>query len=324
MNTTNSPSSDMYLDFAQFQQMRKLSRDDQSQGLKMAAQQMESLFLSMVLKSMREANAVFAEGNMLQSQEGDYYQSMYDQQLAVNIGNNGGLGLAELMVRQLSGQGHESAFRPERYTGPLQRPRTEAIPKPSGPVPANASAVDIKPESTAAAAPAAEDSQPLWQDAKEFLQYIFPHAQAAARSLGVNVRAIMAQAVLETGWGQHVMDSGSGQCSFNLFGIKADGRWDGDVTRKKTLEYRNGIAAQEQAAFRSYRSLDEAFEDYVSFLRNNDRYSGVVGSGEDAQGWGHRLQRAGYATDPHYGNKIANILESDVFQSTLHTLTKQF
>src|SRR5690606_24034645 len=98
-------------------------------------------------------------------------------------------------------------------------------------------------------------------------------------------------------------------------GIKAHNSWDGDTVKKKTLEYRNGIAAQEYAAFRSYPSLASAFDDYVRFLKENPRYANVFNANADAKQWGHSLQKAGYATDPNYGNKIAPLMESDIIQT---------
>ena len=125
-----------------------------------------------------------------------------------------------------------------------------------------------------------------WQSPQEFVSTIYSHARKAAQRLGVAPEAIIAQAVLETGWGQHVMKGMEGENSFNLFGIKADSRWDGETVRKNTLEYRNGIAAKENASFRSYPSLDRAFEDYVDFLNSNSRYESVVNKKCEAKQWG--------------------------------------
>jgi flagellar protein FlgJ len=112
-----------------------------------------------------------------------------------------------------------------------------------------------------------------------------------------------------------------GNHSFNLFGIKASAAWDGQTVNKKTLEYRNGIAAPEFAAFRSYASLGSAFDDYVKFLKTNPRYQNALQLNIEAKQWGYALQKAGYATDPNYGNKIASLLESDILQAKASATT---
>lgn len=141
-----------------------------------------------------------------------------------------------------------------------------------------------------------------------FVESILPHAKAAANELGVSVKAIVAQAALETGWGKFMMQDGSGNPSFNFFGIKADNRWNGKSVQVPTVEYRNGIAAKENASFRFYESVGHAFNDYVQFLKENPRYDQAIQSQSDAEAWGNRLQKAGYATDPNYGKKIASIV----------------
>ena len=98
-------------------------------------------------------------------------------------------------------------------------------------------------------------------------------AEQAARRLGVDARAIVAQAALESGWGQHVMQRENGSSSFNLFGIKASGGWDGNSVIRPTLEFRDGVASREHAKFRAYDSLAQAFDDYASFLGGRARYA---------------------------------------------------
>jgi flagellar protein FlgJ len=56
----------------------------------------------MMVKSMRDANKVFSEGNMLQSSETEFYQQMFDSQLSVSLSTGRGIGLAEVIKRQLS------------------------------------------------------------------------------------------------------------------------------------------------------------------------------------------------------------------------------
>ncbi|MGB3622399.1 MAG: flagellar assembly peptidoglycan hydrolase FlgJ [Ketobacter sp.] len=332
---TNGPGnqSELYLDFSQFNELRKMSRDDKTQALRETAKQMEGVFLDMMMQSMRNANAAFGEGNMTESKDAQYYQSMYDKQLVNDISNRGGLGLADIIVRQLSRQNGLDADNVVERSYDISGYLNARVPSRQK---TDQSASQMDSDSMVHQAAHTSTAQPglnsgnlsssakiSWESPEQFIEAILPFAEKASRSLSVEPEAIVAQAILETGWGKHVMQDGQGESSFNFFGIKADSRWAGEVTSKNTLEYRNGIAAKERAAFRSYSTLDQAFEDYVAFLKNNSRYEDVVSKKTDAKQWGFELQQSGYATDPNYGNKIATIMDSDVFQSTIERLRKQ-
>ena len=94
---------------------------------------------------------------------------------------------------------------------------------------------------------------------------------AAARELGVDARAIVAQAALETGWGTPLPADASGS-SHNYFGIKVGGikagaSWSGASVASDTTEFVAGEAGTERARFRAYGSLAENVADYVRVLR---------------------------------------------------------
>ncbi|HEY0332887.1 MAG TPA: flagellar assembly peptidoglycan hydrolase FlgJ [Stenotrophomonas sp.] len=139
-----------------------------------------------------------------------------------------------------------------------------------------------------------------------FVAKIWPHAQKAAQELGVDPRALVAQAALETGWGRRGISRGNGGDSNNLFGIKANG-WSGERVTAGTHEYVGGVKTSETADFRAYRSTAESFSDYVRLLKNNGRYQQALQAGTDINGFARGLQKAGYATDPRYAAKIAAI-----------------
>jgi len=139
-----------------------------------------------------------------------------------------------------------------------------------------------------------------------FVASIWPHAERAARELGVNPRALVAQAALETGWGRRNIKRANGGSSHNLFGIKANG-WKGESATAATHEYVNGQRRNETASFRAYGSPAESFGDYVRMLKNSPRYQAALKAGTDVRGFAQGLQRAGYATDPGYAAKIAAI-----------------
>jgi len=154
----------------------------------------------------------------------------------------------------------------------------------------------------------------VFESPDEFVENLWPHAQQAAEKLGVNPKAILAQAALETGWGKYPIAKENGAASFNLFGIKADGRWSGDRAVVNTLEFRDGVAKREKAAFRAYDSFGQSFDDYANFLSSSERYKDALQSGDDASMFAASLQKGGYATDPKYSEKIDSILSSQWFQ----------
>lgn len=149
---------------------------------------------------------------------------------------------------------------------------------------------------------------------EEFVQYVLPYAEKAANDLGVSPLVLVAQAALETGWGKAVTRHPDGSSSFSLFNIKADKRWGGDHVVKSTLEYNNGFAKHEKAAFRSYDSYADSFSDYVDFLRTNSRYVNALDNQGDDALFIKDLHKAGYATDPEYANKILDILNRQSIQ----------
>jgi flagellar protein FlgJ len=139
-----------------------------------------------------------------------------------------------------------------------------------------------------------------------FVASIWGHAQQAARELGVDAKALVAQAALETGWGRKLVQRNGGGSSHNLFGIKSTG-WSGERATSGTHEYVDGVRRNETASFRAYGSVGDSFADYVKLLKNSPRYQNALQAGSDVRGFAQGLQRAGYATDPRYAAKIAAI-----------------
>ena len=149
-----------------------------------------------------------------------------------------------------------------------------------------------------------------------FVASIWQHAQRAAKELGVDARALVAQAALETGWGKFELKNADGTPSHNLFNIKAGRSWSGDTVSTATTEYVNGAATRENARFRAYGSYADSFRDYANLIRNNPRYAGVVGQ-SDATAFARGLQSAGYATDPQYADKLARIINGTTLRVAL-------
>jgi flagellar protein FlgJ len=149
----------------------------------------------------------------------------------------------------------------------------------------------------------------------EFVNRLLPSIKTAAASLGLNPMGLLAQAALETGWGQRLPRNADGSSSFNLFGIKAGEGWAGPKAIADSMEVSNGVAAPKRTAFRSYGSVEDSVKDFAALLKNSPRYKDALAAGTDPQAYAARIGASGYATDPEYGNKLTEILQGDVLQS---------
>ena len=103
-----------------------------------------------------------------------------------------------------------------------------------------------------------------------------------------------------------------GRTSHNLFGIKAGSNWKGATVDCMTTEYVDGRMVKTVERFRAYGSYQEAFGDWAKLMANNPRYSNVLASGGSIDTFARNMQRAGYATDPNYGSKLASIITQAV------------
>jgi len=79
-----------------------------------------------------------------------------------------------------------------------------------------------------------------------------------------------------------------------------------------TTEYINGKAHKVVQKFRAYDSYADAMTDYANMLRDNPRYASVLSGSHDAASFAHGMQKAGYATDPHYAKKLISIMQKMV------------
>lgn len=277
-------------DFTQFTALRAAAERDDAAVLGEVAAQFESLFLQTMLKNMRAGQ--LAEP-LFGSDQHDMYQDMMDQQMAIEMSRGQGIGFADMLVRQLGDGAHTPPPRIERVSPPV---RVAGAPE----------VVTVPP--------------PGWSTPQAFAADVWPHVEATADRLGVAPEAVLAQAALETGWGEHVMRYADGANSLNLFGIKAGEGWFGGSVVKQTLEFSGGVPEVVRARFRAYPDVASTFNDYTKLLTENPRYAAVLQRGHDVRGFAEALKAAGYATDPNYAEKIVRIADSPTLTSTVRAL----
>jgi len=281
-------------DFNQYAKLRAGAKGNDADTVRQVARQFESLFTQMLLKASHGEDS--GANDLLGGSGSDTYRDLYDQQMAGQLSSGKGLGLADLLTRQLLGKAAPEAADPATIQKLHRAPQTHA-----------ASADNLPPMKSA--------ERPT--DANAFVDAITPHAEKAAKELGIPARVLVAQAALETGWGKKQIRNADGSDSHNLFGIKASKGWDGATTSTLTHEYDGGEKYRERAEFRSYASVGDAFDDYVSFIKDNPRYADALRHGGSGSQYAQGLQKAGYATDPAYAAKIARIAYGKTMSASL-------
>lgn len=306
--------------------LKKGAREKDPEAIKQVAKQFESMFVQMMLKSMRDT---LPENELFGSNAERMYQDMYDKQLSLQISNGKGIGLANVIERQLGGvpDNEIGAKNIEEYLDHRKSPVFDSVMKTPSAKHAvdearvrisKLSTVDIKAPDTSKLN--SESTKGAWDSVKDFVDDVWPHALRASEKLGVDADVLMAQSALETGWGKHLPIKADGSNSFNLFGIKADHRWQGEKIEITTREYRHGVMQQEKSEFRSYDSVSQAFEDYTDFIINSPRYQKALEFGYDGKAYARELQKAGYATDPNYASKINRVRTNEELQTKVADL----
>ncbi len=269
--------------------LRTASERDPKAAIKETAKQFEAMFMQQLLKSMREAQAAMSSG-MMENSGTNLGNEMLDGEYAKQMSGTTG-GLADVIARQL-----------ERQMGTAT----------TGPV-------TLKPFANApgAAPPAAAAGSPAVSTSGKQAEFVRSHtdaARAAEAETGIPAGFMVAQAAHESGWGRHEIKNADGSTSFNVFGIKAGGNWKGPVAEVTTTEYTAGVARKVTAKFRAYSSYEESFKDYARMMKDSPRYGQVMasasGDNASAAGFAQGLQRAGYATDPAYADKLTRVINT--------------
>lgn len=279
--------------------LRHSAKDNSPESLKAAATQFEALFVGMLLKSMRQAGG---QDGMFDNEQSRMYTTMLDQQLSQKMASRG-IGLADAMVRQLS-----------------QQTMLQAVQAEDAPTLSNLSAVNqylsqqkngVRFDQTGWDG-GGVDTISSSRHVQEFTQKLSQHAEQASLSSGIPAKFMLGQAALESGWGRREIKAMDGSSSHNLFGIKAGPTWRGKSVDALTTEYVNGVAYQKIEKFRAYDNYAESFKDYAKLLTENPRYQEVLRSGGDAVQFANALQKAGYATDPAYAQKLTKVIQQSM------------
>ncbi len=268
--------------------LRAKAAADPKAATREAAKQFETLFMNEMLKSMRASTM---NSGMLDNAGSQLGTEMLDTQYASKMAGLPG-GLSDVIAKQL-----------ERQMGLTP-----------GPIPQTGSANNTP-------APLSAKPQPTkipQAGAAGFVQQHTEAAKAAEAKTGIPAEFMVSQAALETGWGRKEIRHADGSPSFNLFGIKAGANWKGPVAEITTTEYVNGKPQKVTAKFRAYASYAESFADYASLMKDSPRYAQVVAKGQNATAFAQGLQRAGYATDPAYADKLTKVINTTLrLQRTL-------
>ena len=293
MNIPSSSSgSALATDTRSIDSLRAAAARDPKAAIKQAAKQFEALFMQQLMKSMREAT--MASG-VLDNEGSKLGTEMLDNQLSTQMtGLPGGLAdaIARQLERQMGGTAEPASAKPATSAKPGTPPATDA------------------PAANPTPVPEAKVSQVQ----TDFLHKHLNAALAAESQSGIPATFMVAQAAHETGWGQRNIKNADGTPSHNLFGIKAGANWTGKVAEITTTEVIDGQARKVSAKFRAYGSDAESFADYARLMKDSPRYAPVLAqvgaSAGSAQGFAQGLQRAGYATDPAYADKLTRVINT--------------
>ncbi|PMS13351.1 flagellar assembly peptidoglycan hydrolase FlgJ [Trinickia caryophylli] len=317
------------LDVQGFDALRAQAASAPQQSLKTAAKQFDAVFIQMMLKSMREATP---QEGPLDSRDTAQFTSMLDSQLSQQMSSKG-IGIANALITQLSRNagfgGAGGASGAAGSLGSMGAMGALGGDAPTGNEGNTAMMSALARAYSNAAANGSLSKEPVGYSAASaltpplrgngssskvdaFVEKMAGPAQAASEATGIPARFIIGQAALESGWGKGEIKTANGAPSHNVFGIKATKDWTGKTVSTLTTEYVNGRPQKVVEKFRAYDSYEEAMTDYANLLRNNPRYASVVNSSRDAASFAHGMQRAGYATDPHYAKKLISIMQQMV------------
>jgi flagellar protein FlgJ len=291
--------------------LKQAAKENSPEAIKGVAKQFEAIFMNMMLKSMREASS--SQDNPFDNEQSRTFTSMLDQQLSSNLASKG-LGLADILAKQLSKSGYPANNALEQAATDAPSNTNDSLPSSSALVSnplSSRSTSTFEPHIEKTTAPSnanALNLNAVSDNSSEFQNRMMQHAEEASRTTGVPAHLMLGQAALESGWGKRELKGVDGTPSYNLFGIKATGDWDGKIVEATTTEYIHGVKQKRIEKFRAYDSYADSFKDFANMMRNNQRYEKVLTNLQNIDGYAQSMQKAGYATDPNYASKLASVI----------------
>jgi len=320
-------SNQLALDTNSLSSLKKSAKENSPEAIKGVAKQFEAIFINMMLKSMREASP---QDGPFNTEQNKLYTSMFDQQLSQKLSAGKGIGLADVLVKQLS----KSAGMPADPLKPSDEPiSSKALglnrfdPNTSSKVAAYTSMASMSGSGKvnpsfmdkvsklfssledAGEAMASSVGSTLKETVSSFTSKMAGYAQQASNATGLPAHFMLGQAALETGWGKKEIKGTDGTQSNNLFGIKAGSNWTGKTVSAVTTEYINGEKQQRVEKFRAYDSYADSFKDFANLISSNPRYQNVLNNLSNINSYADAMAKAGYATDPDYAKKLASVIK---------------
>lgn len=306
-------SGKVAFDASSLNNLKLAAKENSPEAIKGVAKQFEAVFMNMMLKSMREASP---QDSPFDNEQSRTFTSMLDQQLSSNLASKG-LGLANVLAKQLSKSGNNLATNTMQQAVTDMPAISETANSPAlnntySPSTMKALEKILIPADISSIAPDGSKAQklkPLTDNATDFQSRMTQHAEEASRATGIPAHLMLGQAALESGWGKREIKAADGTQSYNLFGIKATGNWNGKVVEATTTEYIHGVKQKRIEKFRAYDNYADSFKDFANLVRNNPRYENVMTNLQNVNGYAQAMQKAGYASDPNYATKLASVIQ---------------
>lgn len=278
-------------DFQGLNTLLSKAKSDGNKALPETAHQFEALFLQTMLNTMRASQKVLDDDSPFRSHAQDTFQEMLDGQFAMEISKGPGIGLAKMMIQQLS-----------------QQNKTDQ-------------AADIKPLAQAETVSQTKKKPTVAEHVINFVKQLKPYAEKAAAVLGIDEKMLIAQAALETGWGMYTVKDAQGNSTHNLFNIKAN-ESDKEAVKIKTTEFLADKPIKLSQYFKRYENMESSFRDFVNLITDSERYQDALNHHGNSELFIQNLQNAGYATDPKYADKIIKIYRNPNLQVAMEQIAQ--
>lgn len=321
----NSRGASMVFDMSSLDKIKRgLSDQGKASDSELeVAKQFEALILQQILKQGRQTGI---ESGLWNSDQTKMINAMGDEQRALDLANSQGTGLAQALVELMQSNKPVAKSDPDDVAlnfNPASAMQSKSrLPNLKSSMehntPADADPIGKLLVQLGAVAKGAIKTakgmisrlEPTKNATDQVANFVHKMGEAAVRvskTSGIPVELIMSQAALESGWGKREIKMPDGSTSHNLFGIKATGNWTGKVVHVMTTEYVDGKPRKVSQPFRAYDSYEDSLKDYARLLSTSPRYEKVA-KAESAQEAAVEVQKAGYATDPSYAQKLISIM----------------